>query len=292
MPRLLNASWVFVALLVAAGCHKSEPAVGSANGKPITQAQWDAYLKFKPVPGDDAAHKARVLDDYVTNVGLASVIEADKLLDPQRVQTEVDEVKKQVLITRYFEKFLQEKVTTKAVQDYYDSHPTEFEEQSAHIAQILFRFTPRMTEDERKTQLKAAQEAYAQLRAGKDFAALASTISEDRASNRNGGDLGWLRPGAVDPTFSKHAFALNAGDIAQPFQTPFGFHVIKALEAPKMQKRPLATVSTSIRNQLRAEAKAAETERLLAKAAIEIDGKPRAVAKEAVESDTRRADRK
>jgi peptidyl-prolyl cis-trans isomerase C len=249
-------------------------------------------LKFKHVRVDDAAHKATALDDYASRVGLASVIEAEPLLDAQLTQAELEEFKKEMLISRYFEKFLADKVTDRAVQNYYETHAADYEEQKVHVAHILFRLNPKMSEEERKARLTAAQDAYSQVRAGKDFATIAAAVSDDKVSSKVGGDLGWLRPGSVDPAFSKRAFELKAGEIAEPFETPFGFHVLKVLETAQTIKKPLRAVQGDIRYQLRAEAKNAEMERLLAKAKIEIDGKPRKTTKEAPPADNRRADRK
>ena len=283
--------------LLAAGCGSSgkERVIARANGEPITQAQWDAYVRFKNLRVSDPAAKDRALDDYVTRTGLTGVIENEKLVDPQRTRSELEEFKKEMLISRYFEKYLADKVTDQAVQNYYETHARDYEEQKVHVAHMLFRLNARLSEEERKAKLTAAQAAYSQVRSGKDFASVAKDASEDSVSSKNGGDLGWLRAGSVDPAFSKRAFELKAGEVSEPFETPFGFHVIKVLEEPQIIKQPLRAVQGDIRHQLRAEAKSAEMERLMAKAKLEIGGKPRESTKTAAQptqADTRRADKR
>lgn len=278
-------------LLLTAACHKSDQIVGRANGEAITKTQWDGYAKFKHVRVDNPASKASALDDYVTRTGLAGVIEGEKLLDQQQTQAELDELRKEMLISRYFEKYLADKVTDQAVQNYYETHARDYEEQKVHVAHILFRLNPKQSEEERKAKLTAAQAAYSKVRTGADFGVVASEVSEDKTTSKSGGDLGWLRLGSVDPAFSKRAFELKVGEVSEPFETPFGFHVIKVVEAPEVIKKPLRAVQGDIRYQLRAEAKTAEMERLLAKAKVEIDGKPRKAGKAEAQPDTRRADR-
>ena len=69
----------------------------------------------------------------------------------------------------------------------------------------------------------------ARLNNGDDWAALAAEFSQD-GSAQNGGDLGW---NASDvnfvPEFKDAMFALKVGEISQPVQSQFGWHIIRIL---------------------------------------------------------------
>lgn len=68
---------------------------------------------------------------------------------------------------------------------------------------------------------------YNKLKQGGDFAKLAGEYSQDR-SGEKGGDLGWFGRGQMVKPFEDAAFGLkNIGDISEPIQTRFGFHIIK-----------------------------------------------------------------
>ena len=178
-------------------------------------------------------------------------------------KVELNEFRKEMLISRYFEKLLKEKVSDQAVQNYYNTHAGDYEEQKVHAAHILVRLNKKMSEPERKAKLTTAQEAYSQIRSGKDFAEVAKDFSEDKVSAKKGGDLGWLKKGSVSPQFSKTLFELDTGDISEPFETPFGFHVVKKIEGPTVVKNPFSSVAGDIRYMLRNKAKRAEMERLM-----------------------------
>ncbi len=64
---------------------------------------------------------------------------------------------------------------------------------------------------------------------GEDFAAFASSMSEDTGSAVNGGDLGWSGPDAFDPEFESRLNALSENEISEPFHTQFGWHIVQLL---------------------------------------------------------------
>jgi peptidyl-prolyl cis-trans isomerase C len=173
-----------------------------------------------------------------------------------------------MLISRYFEQFLEEKVNEEALKNYYNTNADEFQQEKIKAAHILFRTHEKMSDAERQALLTRAQEAYSQANTGKSFAELAGQYSQDTVSAKQGGELGWIRRGAIDPVFSDKVFAMKMGDISEPFATPFGFHVVKVVEDPQVVKTPYEKVQGDIRYRLRQQAKQAEMERLLGEAKV------------------------
>jgi parvulin-like peptidyl-prolyl isomerase len=47
--------------------------------------------------------------------------------------------------------------------------------------------------------------------------------------------------------FDQVLFTLKKGEVAGPVETPFGFHVIKALSDPKREVKPLDDVKSAVR---------------------------------------------
>ncbi len=72
-----------------------------------------------------------------------------------------------------------------------------------------------------------AKAALARLRKGEDFAKVAAELSKDPGSGKEGGDLGYFTKDRMVPPFAEAAFKLKAGELSEPVQTQFGWHVIK-----------------------------------------------------------------
>jgi peptidyl-prolyl cis-trans isomerase D len=84
-----------------------------------------------------------------------------------------------------------------------------------------------------------------QLRGGANFADLAVSYSTDTGSAQQGGDLGWFGIGKMVPEFEETAFALQIGEISEPVQSTFGYHIIQVLG------HEIRTLSESEYNQLK-----------------------------------------
>lgn len=275
---MLHRLGVLAVMIAIAGCDSNSDSIAEVNGQSVTQAQFDAYLKFKRVPTQNTQLVNRELDDYLEREGLAGQIEEQKLLPAEQVEAEVAEFRKQMLIGRYFEEFLKERVTDEAVRNYYATNPDQFQAKKIHVAHILVRTNPGLSETERQALLTKASAIYTKANSQEDFTALAKEYSEDQLSAQHGGDLGWLQEGAIDPAFSTRIFGMKAGELSEPIVTPFGFHIVKVLEGPQVIKQPFESVAGDIRYRLRQEAKAAELERLKAAAKIEKKDQPEAAA--------------
>lgn len=99
--------------------------------------------------------------------------------------------------------------------------------EQAHARHILVE-----TEEE-------AQEVIQRLEAGEDFAQMAQEVSTDTGSGLQGGDLGFVPQGRFVAPVDEVVFSLPIGEISEPIQSDFGWHVIEVLEREERELSPV-----------------------------------------------------
>jgi len=124
----------------------------------------------------------------------------------------------------FFDVKINDAVTEADAKKIYDEKIVQLKpEQEVHARHILVA-----TEAE-------AKEVAERLKKGEDFAAVAKEKSKDTGAE--GGDLGFFPRGQMLKPFEEAAFALDVGQISEPVQTQFGWHIIK-VEAKRDQPLP------------------------------------------------------
>lgn len=99
----------------------------------------------------------------------------------------------------------------------------------AHIMVLKPKNEDKAEAEKAKTKI---DDIYKKLQQGEDFAALAKQFSEDKPTADKGGQLSTFSSGELtSQVFEDQAFGLQkAGDITKPFDTQFGWHIVKLIE--------------------------------------------------------------
>jgi len=95
--------------------------------------------------------------------------------------------------------------------------------QQTQARHILIKTTAVVSDENARTRLENIRERIVQ--GGESFSDMAKRFSND-ASAPQGGVLGWLNPGETVPPFEKAMNALKEGEVSQPVQSQFGWHLI------------------------------------------------------------------
>jgi peptidyl-prolyl cis-trans isomerase SurA len=97
--------------------------------------------------------------------------------------------------------------------------------EQTHARHILLKTSEVVTDAEAEHRLLALRERIVN---GTDFGELAQANSADLSAAK-GGDLGWISPGDTVPEFERAMNALKPGEVSQPVQSPFGWHLIQVI---------------------------------------------------------------
>ena len=65
---------------------------------------------------------------------------------------------------------------------------------------------------------------------GEDSGTIATAVSADPVSARDGGNLGWQRVGSFVPEFEEMLTTLEIDELSEPFKSFFGWHIVQLLE--------------------------------------------------------------
>lgn len=138
-------------------------------------------------------------------------------------------------------------VTPEQVTDFHQKNPDRFKQPDrVRASHILIAF-PQSAEAPAKAQARAkAEQVLKDVKAGKDFAALAKQHSTDPGSAAKGGDLGYFQQGQMVGPFNDVAFTLAPGATSDLVETQFGYHIIRVIEKQRARAVPLDEVRAEV----------------------------------------------
>ena len=138
------------------------------------------------------------------------------------------------------------KVNEKEIINYYEKNKKKFlKPKQLRVYHIIFVVKNKKDTFEPRKQKKKALRVLKLAKQGRDFEELARTYSEG-PSKDTGGDLGWIKKGAMVPSFEKAAFSLRKGEISDLVKTEYGYHIIKVEGRREAKNRSLTEARDKI----------------------------------------------
>ena len=187
------------------------------------------------------------------------------------------DARQDMAISKMIEAEIAAKIAVKPEQvtDFYAKNPDQFKEGESVRASHILIAVPKGADATAKAQARAKAEGVLKdVKAGKDFAALAKEHSADPGSAAQGGDLGFFQQGQMVGPFNDAAFSLAPGAISDVVETDFGFHIIKVVEKKPGRTIPLEDVKPQVEQYLQQMNRQEQTEAfvtgLRAKGKIEV----------------------
>ncbi|NUQ66215.1 MAG: peptidylprolyl isomerase [Pirellulales bacterium] len=152
----------------------------------------------------------------------------DQFLAEQSIDR--DGLRRQLTWNVVWPQYLERYVTEDRAKVYFDEHRRTFDGTELSVRHILLRSASSGSEAIEDT-LRKAREIRQAILAGKISFEEAVRKHSTGPSAEHGGTLGWIgRRGPMLESFTRAAFALKAGEISEPVQTPFGVHLIRCDE--------------------------------------------------------------
>lgn len=209
--------------------------VATVNGERIREKEFVGELK-------DRAGKA-ILDQLINQELIRQAAAKENIvIKPEEIDTELSQIRSSYPSDSFFKTALKQnnmteeglrdrlrlnlvlerlasrdvKVTEDEIKEYFNRNKDQF----ATPEQIKAYHILVKTRDE-------AEEVLKELRDGADFGELAGQKSIDPGSKDKGGDLGYVQRGDTVAAFEEAVFSLDEGQLSQPVETEYGFHVIK-----------------------------------------------------------------
>ncbi len=164
----------------------------------------------------------------------------DRFMTPEAVKVEYVELKADAL-------GLDETPSDEVLREYYQSHSSQYVvPEERHVRHILIGLPEGAGEAEVAAARKKAEELRQRIEQGESFEALAKAYSQDPGSAEQGGDLGFIGRGMMEPDFEQAAFSLEPGQVSEPVLTSYGFHIIRVDEVRPQQAKPFEAVRDAV----------------------------------------------
>ncbi len=257
-----RAAWAAVlAMGLAAPARAEEAAVANIGQQAVGGAEIRALLP----PLTPAQREQAAKDPKVTTQLVRIAIGRKLLLDEAKSQgwDKKPEVEAQIARARdeiLFATFLQstslpspDYPNAEEVRQAYDANrdkftiPTQY-----HIAQIFITDPAGSSKETDAAAAKKASDLAKRAKAkGADFAALARSGSEDAASAKRGGDLGWLPENQLVPEIKTAVLGLGGRGITDPIHAAGGWHIIQVMATAPPVLPPLDQLHDAIVKLLR-----------------------------------------
>ncbi len=239
--------WIIglVGILLLLGCAdtKEQDVVATVADREISVSKVTDYyneymVTYLPSAEEELRLKQEYLDSLIADELLAVSAYVHGLDRDIEILELVEAERGKFLLDELYRVEISEKcpVTDEEIQEWYDHYFTRLRGRHLLVA----------TREE-------ADSLRAELRAGANFAELASTHSLDPLTRRRGGDMGkYYRWGDLVPSFQRAFFALGDDTVSAPVETDYGWHLIEVLDRKTIDRRPLDSVRENIAQAIKA----------------------------------------
>jgi peptidyl-prolyl cis-trans isomerase C len=229
---LKSSKFFLLSALLAASVNAqaadADKSAAMVNGVSIPQSRIDLRVKVATTQGGqtDSPDLRKAIRDDLINLEVISQAAVKNGLDKQTESAQQIELAKQsVLAGAYVQDYTKKNPISE------DSLKQDYEAMKARVGNKEFKVSHILVATQEEAQ------AVAKRVKKEKFGKVAKEKSKDPGSKDNGGDLGWTVPSNFVQPFGEAITKLAKGQVSEPVQTQYGWHVIK-LEDTRELKVP------------------------------------------------------
>jgi len=176
----------------------------------------------------------RKMDDQINYMveqlgDMDKVVKYFKKNSEEDFKSELSEIiKNNMLTSEMQQKIIKEvQITPEEVRTFYKKFPeSELPQFGAELEVAQIVITPKVSDEEKQKVIKKLKDIKKEVQEGASFTTKAVLYSQDPGSRSKGGFYKMTRKTPFVKEFKEVAFRLSEGEISEPFETEFGFHII------------------------------------------------------------------
>ena len=290
MRQIVSIALIIASALVAQGCQKAEenPVIARVNNAEIRKSQLQQAIQRRavflqqqgqPIPQDLQQQAVHLLIQNELLYQDGSQLDIPDLMQAveqqyrdlvarypsedvfksslQQANTTPEQVRQNIRKTVIINNLVENKigkgitVSNKELKSFYKKNKEALKKpDTANARHILIALPPSPTEEEEKAAQEKIAEIKARLKKGEPFEELAMIYS-DGPSSSQGGDLGTLTRGVLDPELEEIIFSAKKGRVVGPERTKSGYHLIRVDSREHSRIPSFKEVKEEIREKLR-----------------------------------------
>jgi peptidyl-prolyl cis-trans isomerase SurA len=189
----------------------------TVNAAEVNKQVEGAVAEAKERIGGEQAFQAQLRRENTTEARLRERYRSD--------------LERQMIGRRLVERLFPRKTVPQAeAEAYFRAHVDQFPKVPAQLRLSVIQIAPKPDSAALKAGRAKLEAVRKRILAGEKFAKVAAEVSDDPASAKSGGDLGYFRRGQMEPALEGAAFALAPGKLSGPVRTPYGWHLVETIE--------------------------------------------------------------
>jgi peptidyl-prolyl cis-trans isomerase C len=237
---------------------KDDDVVAKIGDRKITLSEFNKILGYldsekKKLVEQNQQFKENLLQQYIQGIVISNLAKKEGFDKNPELKEQLEMIKDNYIAIEYLKKEVTSKVevSEEDLKAYYESHKDEFKmPEMVRARHILIKIDPSASDNDKKKAREKAEDILKKIKAGEDFAKLASDLSDDPGSKAKGGDLGFFPKGIMVKSFEDVAFSLKPGEVSGIVETQFGYHIIKVEEKKEPGMEPFDTAKDKIKQKL------------------------------------------